>query len=256
MNIRRMAILPASLLLLTMVANAVSKGTMRIKILDSATRSLSLGGNGVPNNCDQVTFDAYCRSSKTAVVTNTSLVQQDNQPPFRIACTIESKFSRCVPLPVGESFDAKKDKHGITVYYDDNGKLRKQLYTLVASGAKAAPAVEPKAAPQPAPAGYPAAPVQNSSSSVPSPAPPVSSHPVLPESAQTVECNLASTPSGAEITIDGKYVGNTPSEIGLNTGTHVVVFSLAGFIQWKRDLTVAEGSRLVNVTATLQKTQP
>ena len=35
-------------------------------------------------------------------------------------------------MPKGESFEARREKHGITVYYvDDKGKARTQLYTLV-----------------------------------------------------------------------------------------------------------------------------
>ena len=70
-----------------------------------------------------------------------------------------------------------------------------------------------------------------------------------------MKCNFNSTPSGAEITVDWRYVGSTPSEIGLSPGTHVVVISLPGFAEWKRDLTVGADSA-VNVTANLQKTQP
>jgi diacylglycerol kinase family enzyme len=73
---------------------------------------------------------------------------------------------------------------------------------------------------------------------------------------EKVRCNFGSTPSGAEITVDGNYVGNTPSEIAVIPGTHVVVFSMGGFAEWKRELTVAAGSVVVNVTASLQKTQP
>jgi hypothetical protein len=58
-----------------------------------------------------------------------------------------------------------------------------------------------------------------------------------------------------EITLDGKYVGNTPATIGVGTGTHIVVLSMPGFAQWKRELMVTSGSE-VNVTASLQKTQP
>jgi hypothetical protein len=72
---------------------------------------------------------------------------------------------------------------------------------------------------------------------------------------QKVKCNFSSTPAGAEITVDWRYVGNTPSEIGLSPGTHVVVISTPGFAEWKRELTVAADSA-VNVTANLQKTQP
>ena len=109
MSMRRMAALQAGVLLAAVFASAASKtNLMRIKVLDSETRSVSLGGNDVPKNCDQVNFDAYCNNSRAAVLTNTLLVQEDNGQPFRISCTIDSRFSRCAPLPKGESFDARK----------------------------------------------------------------------------------------------------------------------------------------------------
>jgi len=251
MNMRRMAVLQAGLLLVATFANATSRNNaIRIKVLDSETRSVGLGGNDVPKNCDQVNFDAYCNNSKTTVVTNTLLVQEGDGTPFRVACTIDSKFSRCTPLPKGESFDAKREKHGITVYYqDENGKARKQLYTLVDKAGKAGPpATVAAVATQPAP--HAAAPPPNSPA--PAPAPPAGS--VQGVLTEKVRCNFSSTPSGAEITLDGKYVGSTPSAIGLATGTHVVVFSMPGFAQWKRELTVSAGSELT-VSAMLQKEQ-
>jgi PEGA domain len=72
---------------------------------------------------------------------------------------------------------------------------------------------------------------------------------------EKVKCNFSSTPPGAEITLDGKFVGSTPSEIELPTGAHVVVFSIPGFTQWKRELTVLSGSELT-VSASLQKEHP
>jgi hypothetical protein len=64
-------------------------------------------------------------------------------------------------LPKGESFDARREKHGITVYYqDDDGKPRKQFYTLIApepktnltatAGAVVTPRATPPAAKNPA----------------------------------------------------------------------------------------------------------
>ena len=122
MSIRRIAALQTGLLLAAVLANAGSqKDTVRITVLDSVTRASAPDNNGVPQNCEQLTFDAYCRSTSNVQV-STSLVQEDNQPPFRISCTVE-KYSRCIPLPVGESFDARKEKHGLEVYYTDrNGK--------------------------------------------------------------------------------------------------------------------------------------
>jgi hypothetical protein len=255
MGMRRIAALQAGLLLVAVFANAASlKDTVRITVLDSVTRASSPDNdNGVPKNCDQLTFDAYCRSTTNVPLVSTLLVQEDNEPPFRISCTIESKYSRCMPLPKGESFDAKREKHGITVYYvDDKGKARKQLYTLVASDAKKGQLMPPAAvASEPAPAPHPAAAVQNS----PAPAPPAAAPGGLPEKVvEKVRCSFSSTPSGAEIALDGSYVGNTPSEIALSTGAHIVTFSMPGFAQWKRNLTVLSGSELT-VSAILQKEQ-
>jgi hypothetical protein len=253
MSVRRITALHAGLLFAAMLANASSqKDTVRITVLDSETRaSTADNNNGVPQNCEQLTFDAYCRSTTNVPLISTLLVQKDNEPPFRISCTIESRYSKCIPLPKGESFDAKREKHGLEVYYtDDKGKERKQLYTLVAAnGTTGPPAVAATAAaPHPAPAAV--APVQSS----PAPAPAVVSaaQKIAPDKAEKVKCNFTSTPPGAEITLDGNYVGSTPSQINLSTGTHTVVLSMPGFAQWKRDLTVMPGSDLT-VGAILQK---
>ncbi|MGO9608680.1 MAG: PEGA domain-containing protein [Verrucomicrobiia bacterium] len=258
MSIRRIAVVQAGLLLAAMLANAASqKDTVRITVLDSVTRaSTTDNNNGVPLNCEQLTYDAYCRSTTNVPLISTLLVQEGNDPPFRISCTIESRYSRCIPLPKGESFDARKEKRGLTVYYvDDKGKERKQLYTLVDAGGKAGPAAAVAAQPVAAPV----APRQSSpvpAPASPAPAPSVGSVQAVPaEKAEKVKCNFSSTPPGAEITLDGKYVGSTPSEIPISTGTHVVIFSMPGFAEWRRDLTVEAGS-VVNVTATLQKAQP
>jgi PEGA domain len=277
MSIRRLATVQTGLLLAAMFANAASqKDTVRITVLDSVTRaSTAENNNGVPQNCEQLTYDAYCRSTTNVPMISTLLVQEGNEPPFRIRCTIESRYSRCIPLPMGESFDARKDKRGLTVYYvDDKGKERRQLYTLVDAGGKASPpAAAAAVAAQPVAAA--AARRQSSASSVPAqptPAPPAPASPVPAspgaapsvgsvqtaapsEKVEKVRCNFSSTPPGAEITLDGKYVGSTPSKIDLATGTHVVVFSMPGFGQWKRELTVLSGSEL-NVSAILQKETP
>jgi hypothetical protein len=265
---RRVALFEAGLLLAAMFASAASlKTTMRITVLDSVTRAGKLDNNGVPMNCDQLTFDAYCRSTSTVPLVSTLLVQEDGKPPFHIRCTIESRYSRCTSLPKGATFDATRDKKGVTVYYvDDKGKARKQLYALVDTDGKAgvpvtaaavvnqpAPAATAprQSLPAPAPVALAAAPVQSS------PSPAVALPPAAAQGgvSQKVKCNFSSTPPGAEITLDWRYMGNTPSEIGLSVGTHVVVISMPGFAEWKRELTVAPDSA-VNVTASLQKAQP
>lgn len=272
MGIRRMAAVQSGLLLVAMFANAASRNNMmRITILESATQALPLSDNGVPRDCDQVTFDAYCRSTRNAPLLNTLLVQVGDEPPFRVSCTIESRFSRCAPLPRGESFDARREKKGITIYYvDDKGKERKEFYAFGDAGGKT---VQPKAAiatrsasvarvasVAPAPV---TTPLPSRSASVARENPPVapvsaqnSASPpgsaLVQGTTEKVRCNFTSTPAGAEITIDGKFVGNTPSVVGLITGTHNVVLSLPGFATWKRELTVMSDSEL-NVNTALQR---
>ncbi len=254
MSMSRVAAVLAGLSLLTMFANAARNNTIRIKVLDSETRSLGTDdNNGVPMNCDQLTFDAYCRSSRTAPLVNTLLVQEGENPPFRISCTAESKFSKCTPLPRGETFDARKEKKGVTVYYlDDKGKVRSQLYTLAAGETKGKPAA---AAAPASPMPVTVAPSQNT---VPASTQRTAQEPTVTAAAsaqrETVKCSFSSTPAGAEVTVDGRYVGSTPSVLGLTTGTHVVAVSMTGFAQWKRELTVTAGSELT-VNAVLEKAQ-
>jgi PEGA domain len=250
MSFRRLAAVQTGVLLAAMFANAASeKNAVRITVLDSVTRASAPDNNGVPLNCEQLTYDAYCRSTSNAPMVSTLLVQEDSQPPFRISCTIESRYSRCIPLAKGESFDAKREKHGLEVYYvDDKGKERKQLYTLVNANGKSSPAVAAVAT-QPLQAAPP--PRQSS----PATAPQAEASPVQAAAPEKIKCNFTSTPSGADITLDGKYVGSTPSQIELVTGAHVVVFAMPGFMQWKRELTVLSGSELT-VNGILQKEQP
>ncbi len=63
--------------------------------------------------------------------------------------------------------------------------------------------------------------------------------------------NVASTPDGADIEIDGSFVGNTPSIVELAAGEHVVVVKKSGYKSWERKLKVTGGE--VKLTAELEK---
>jgi len=233
-----------ALLLTAIMASAASRNNeIRIKILDSETHSVSLGGNDVPINCDNVNFDAYCNHSKSAIVTNTLLVQEDNGRTYHIACTIETRYSRCIPLPKGGSYDARRGKGGVTVYYvDDRGKARSQLYTVLAADRNAFVGSMTTSAAQPANA------ASENAEQTPVRGANPSDHP------QTVKCSFSSTPSGADLMLDGRFVGSTPSVVGITTGTHVLVVSMPGFTEWRRELDVTLGSELT-INAVLQKAQ-
>lgn len=66
----------------------------------------------------------------------------------------------------------------------------------------------------------------------------------------TVE--IKSTPDGAEITVDEKFMGNTPSSLRLAAGDHKIKVEKSGFKIWERTLTVGAGAT-ATVDATLEK---
>ncbi len=234
-----------------MSSAAIKTERFRITVLDAHSQPLDVNPDTTPRDCDNVNYSGYCHESKVAPVRNTMRVQSGNGKPFDITCVWDSRLSRCVALPIGQSFDARKDKHGITIFYEnDKGGASKQLYTVVEAAQVANPAAS-------ADAGHNRA-SQNSSTQSSAQATTTSSaqsqqSASAAASRQKVKCNFSSTPAGAEITLDGRYVGSTPSTLGVGLGTHVVVLFMPGFAQWKRELTVSDDSELT-VNATLQKT--
>lgn len=65
--------------------------------------------------------------------------------------------------------------------------------------------------------------------------------------------DISSTPDAADIEIDGKYVGNTPSTMIVSAGQHRISVTKSGFKPWERQITVSTGE--VNVKAALQPEQ-
>ena len=62
--------------------------------------------------------------------------------------------------------------------------------------------------------------------------------------------NVTSDPAGADIYVDGAFVGNTPSILHLSAGTHTVRIQSAGKQPWERQLEVLKDSK-VTLSATL-----
>jgi hypothetical protein len=63
--------------------------------------------------------------------------------------------------------------------------------------------------------------------------------------------SVVSNPDGADIEIDGSFVGNTPSSVELAPGEHVVILKKSGYKTWERKLKVTGGE--VKVVAELEK---
>jgi hypothetical protein len=63
---------------------------------------------------------------------------------------------------------------------------------------------------------------------------------------------VSTTPAGADISVDGNFVGNAPADLKLPPGKHSVAVSLDGFKTWSRDITILAGSK-TNLEAMLEK---
>ncbi len=74
----------------------------------------------------------------------------------------------------------------------------------------------------------------------------------LPNDTATGTIAVSSTPEGAEISVDGAFMGNCPATLKLSPGKHAIRVALSGHKEWTRDITVLAGSEL-KLTATLEK---
>ena len=63
---------------------------------------------------------------------------------------------------------------------------------------------------------------------------------------------LKSDPPGADVTVDGKYMGSTPSTVRLTPGDHTILVEKAGYKAWQRTMTVNPGG-IVTIDAALEK---
>jgi hypothetical protein len=70
----------------------------------------------------------------------------------------------------------------------------------------------------------------------------------VPLGPPTVE--IKSTPDGAEITVDGKFVGSTRSSVRLEVGEHKIQLRKPGFKTWERTMSVSASA---TIDATLEK---
>ncbi len=68
----------------------------------------------------------------------------------------------------------------------------------------------------------------------------------------TAKLSVASVPDGADIELDGSFVGNTPSDIDVPAGEHTVTVKKSGFQTWEKKLKVSSGSN-VHLKAEMEK---
>jgi hypothetical protein len=64
--------------------------------------------------------------------------------------------------------------------------------------------------------------------------------------------NLVSNPVGADVVVDGDFVGNSPATLKLAPGKHTLTLKMSGYKDWSREISVQAGSD-VQLSANLEK---
>jgi hypothetical protein len=151
-------------------------------------------------------------------------------------------------LPQGVNFHGRLTDHDVRKIENAGGKVviveshytDAELQHARGSCGENAPAASGESGKTASPSAAPASPAASPDSAVAATA--------------TVAVTVKSTPDGADISVDGKFVGNTPSTLKLAPGDHTIAVESSGFKSWQRTMTLSAGSD-VTVSATLEKAQ-
>jgi hypothetical protein len=70
--------------------------------------------------------------------------------------------------------------------------------------------------------------------------------PGAPPPAAPASFSIDSVPTGADIEIDGSFVGNTPSTVSVTPGSHQIAVKKKGFAPWTKTVSVTGGTIHLN----------
>ena len=74
--------------------------------------------------------------------------------------------------------------------------------------------------------------------------------PAAPKAPEQGIVSISSTPPGADVEIDGNFMGNTPSRLDLAVGDHTIKVTKTGFKPWERKIRISGGT--VNIESALE----
>jgi len=84
------------------------------------------------------------------------------------------------------------------------------------------------------------------------PAAALAQQPLPADAGELATVILKSTPEGADITVDGKYVGSAPASLRLTPGDHTVTIEKSGYRAWQRTISLSPGG-INTIDATLER---
>jgi len=202
----------------------------------------------VPNEGDYPIRYEVVNTSKvgSSMIGNFCTMSLRDRAEAGVAFIVQRRgYSACHVWDSGTIFHGRREKNEIRLLVqDDEGKLKVEHWPIAGTVAfNAAP-------PNPSPA-VPGQPTSDSKAAEVSPAAAAAAAPVG-RVLTRADVHTDSNPSGADIEVDGSFVGNTPSDIQITGGDHTVAVKKKGFKDWERKLKVSGGSS-VHLNAELEK---
>lgn len=146
----------------------------------------------------------------------------DGKDQYLIACRARWRWSKCSALRPGDKFQADVQGNTVTVVAFKNGDPTKTIqlkYQLMQRS-----------------------PLQTAS---PLPSPRLGEQ-GKSDQVERAAAAISSTPAGADIDVDGSFVGNTPSTIDLLVGPHVVTVTKSGYRPFQRRINITGGNITLN----------
>jgi PDZ domain/PEGA domain len=130
----------------------------------------------------------------------------------------------CHVWDAGAVFHGRREKNGISLLVQDKGKLKVEHWPITGTVA-----INPQVS------GVSVAVAEKGQESVPV--------------GELGSLFFASIPDGADIYVDGEFMGNSPAALKLKLGKHTISAKMSGYQDWDREITVSGGT--VNLNATL-----
>lgn len=213
-------------------------------------RAIAWGAVQTVKKGKEIQFDIESVRLPSLVEVRLRSVREKTKKSSKNVIKIENEFGNDVGMPHGSEF---------TAYVNEDVEVEVEGRPPQPA-APPAPSIVPVTSPAAARPGPPAAPsVGVPSAHVPAPAaaranlpaPPASQESVSTDERVTVEC--FSDPSGADILIDGDFVGNTPSILKLTLGQHRLEIQSASYKPYSQALNLTPGTGIRTLRVSLEK---
>ncbi len=197
--------------------------TLHVRVLDSRASAFTTSAPSTSTTCSWGRSTATCSSYDTSFnwqhVQNSVIIEASDGKQYLVGCTASFRWSKCVQLRPGDTYNARWTGGGLAIqYYDNKRNVKEATYKVYQSRVT--------------PDGSAGRAAQNST--------PVSER----ERGEAGIVNISAVPTLADVRVDGADVGQTPAKLSLNPGSHTIEIIAPGHHSWSKQITVLPSSEV------------